>query len=96
MHTEIGPNYRSCARSTEDSQMPPEKKNRVLQLIEAGTLGVASLTFVALLIVSGLAASPNADSYGFKNSTGDISDEYFTQVCKKRSYYWCAWHMWYF
>ena len=64
--------------------MSPETKKRVLQLTEAGTLALASLTFVALLIASGLAASPDADRYGFKNSTGDVSDESSTQVCMMR------------
>ena len=47
---------------------------------ETSLIALASLAFVVLLVVSGLAASPNADKYGFKNSTGDISDHYYTQV----------------
>ena len=47
---------------------------------EGALLGAATLSFVGFLIVSGLAASPNADKFGFKNNTGDISNEFVTQV----------------
>ena len=47
---------------------------------EGALLGAATLSFVGFLIVSGLAGSPNADKFGFKNNTGDISNEFVTQV----------------
>ena len=51
---------------------------------ERALLGAATLSFVGFLIVSGLAASPNADKFGFKNNTGDISNEFVTQVREKQ------------
>ena len=57
-----------------------ERKQRAARATEAGLLAVATLTFMAFVVVSAFAANPNADEYGFKNSTGDISDEFVTQV----------------
>ena len=53
---------------------------RAARATEAGSLAVATVAFGAFLVVSSLAASPNADQYGFKNSTGAISSKFVTQV----------------
>lgn len=60
--------------------MSPKTKKRAFQLTGAGSLALATLAFIAFLVVSGLAASPNADRYGFKNNTAAISDMFVTQV----------------
>lgn len=52
----------------------------IVRASEAGSLALATLGFVVFVIVSGLAASPNASKYGFKNSTAEISNEFVTQV----------------
>ena len=52
----------------------------IVRASEAGSLALATLSLVVFLIVSGLAASPNASKYGFKNSTTAISNEFVTQV----------------
>ena len=43
-------------------------------------LGLASLLMVAQIIVGLLSTLSNADDFGFKNSTANISDEYPTQI----------------
>ena len=44
------------------------------------TLGLASLLMIAEIIVGILSSLNNADDFGFKNTTGNISDEYPTQI----------------
>ena len=52
----------------------------ILRAAEGGSLALATVGFVAFLVVSSFASSPNANKFGFKNSTGGISDEFVTQV----------------
>lgn len=44
------------------------------------SLSFSTLILLAVFITNGLSATGNADKFGFKNRTGDISDEYFTQI----------------
>ena len=55
-------------------------QRRGVRLAETVSLALATVAFVVFLTISGLAASPDADKYGFKNSTAAISNEFVTQV----------------
>ena len=63
-----------------EEESPPIRRSRAGQLTEAGSLALATLGFIAFVTVSALAGGPNANHFGFKNSTGGISDEFATQV----------------
>lgn len=56
------------------------KPSNIRVALDAAALAVSSLVLIGVFVTSGLAGSPNADEFGFKNTTGDISDQYFTQV----------------
>lgn len=45
---------------------------------EISLLALASLVYIAVLVVSALSARDG--DFGFQNATGEISDNYFTQV----------------
>ena len=47
---------------------------------EVALLSLTTLMQVATFIVSGFAASNDPNKFGFENSTGEVSDKYFTQV----------------
>ena len=44
------------------------------------SLTFASLAYIGTLIVSGLATNPEPEKFGFKNQTGAISDQFYTQI----------------
>ena len=44
------------------------------------TLTLATFLMIAEIIISALSGLDNADDFGFKNTTGNISDEYSTQI----------------
>ena len=50
------------------------------KVLEIVVLSVSTLLLVVVFIINGLAASPNADKYGFANQTARISDEFYLQV----------------
>ena len=43
------------------------------------SLSATTTVFLAAILVNGLAAIPQADRYGFKNSTANVSFEFYTQ-----------------
>ena len=47
---------------------------------EVALLSLTTLMQVATFIVSGFAASNDHSKFGFENSTGEVSDKYFTLV----------------
>ena len=49
-------------------------------LLEKVSLICLTLTEIVVFITNGLSATSNASKFGFINSTGDISDKYYTQV----------------
>ena len=49
-------------------------------VLEFSSLSVASVLLVATIVVNILAALDNADQFGFKNTTGRVSDNYTTQI----------------
>jgi hypothetical protein len=58
--------------------MEEPKKTRVTS---TALLAVATVVLLAVFVTSGLAGSPNARKYGFKNSTANVSDLFYTEVC---------------
>ena len=44
------------------------------------SLSATTTVFLAAILVNGLAAIPQADRYGFKNSTANVSFEFYTQI----------------
>ena len=56
--------------------------SKVKIALEAAALATTTIILLVVFITNGLAAAPNADKYGFRNTTGDISDEFYTQVSK--------------
>ena len=56
------------------------KLSKTRVALDIAALAATSLILVGVFVTSGLAGSPNADKFGFKNNTGDVSDQYFTQV----------------
>lgn len=59
----------------------------VRPVVEVVLVAIASLALLATLVVGGLAASSDAEKYGFKNGTAQISDKYFTQVSRGSKFY---------
>jgi hypothetical protein len=43
-------------------------------------LAIATIILLAVFVTNGLAGSSNASDYGFRNRTGEISDQFSTQV----------------
>lgn len=63
----------------ELSEKPAAQKPSVLHIVcDTVWLAVTTVVLIGVYVVSALANDPN---YGFKNSTGEISDKYYTQVC---------------
>ena len=64
----------------ELSKEPTPKKPSVLQIVcDTVWLVVTTVILIGVYVVSFLA---NDSQYGFQNSTGEISDKYYTQVCR--------------
>jgi len=49
-------------------------------LLEVTFLILLSLTEIAVFVASGLSGSSDADKFGFINRTGEISDNFTTEV----------------
>lgn len=49
-------------------------------VLEFSSLSMASVLLLATIVINILASLDNADEFGFKNSTGHISDNYTTQI----------------
>ena len=63
----------------ELTEKPTAKKPSILQIVcDAVWLTVTTVVLIGVYVVSFLA---NDTNYGFWNSTGEISDQYYTQVC---------------
>ena len=63
----------------ELSEKPTPKKPSVAQIVcDSVWLTVTTIVLIGVYVVSYLA---NDTNYGFRNSTGEISDKYYTQVC---------------
>jgi len=60
---------------------PLKRKHNVAWLTaEVISLVFLTLTEAVVFITSGLAGSSNAGAYGFINTTGSVSDKFYTQV----------------
>ena len=49
-------------------------------VLEFSTLSMASVLLIGTIVVNILATLENADDFGFKNTTGHVSDNYTTQI----------------
>ena len=68
----------------ELSEKPSPKKPSVLQVVcDTLWLAVTTVVLIGVYVVSALASDPK---YGFRNSTGEISDKYYTQVFIQQTY----------
>lgn len=68
----------------ELSKEPTPKKPPVLQIVcDTVWLAVTTVVLIGVYVVSALASDPK---YGFRNSTGEISDKYYTQVFIQQTY----------
>ena len=56
------------------------EKSKVQAVLYATTLTISTIILLGVYITSGLAGSPDASKFGFKNTTGQISDLFYTQV----------------
>ena len=53
---------------------------KVHAVFEVVGLTVASIVLLATFVVNGLAGSNDYAKFGFKNQTGDVSDEFYTEI----------------
>jgi anti-sigma factor RsiW len=64
-------------------QNPPPQQPSKLQLVcDAVWLAVTTVILLVSFITSGLSSRTE---FGFKNTTGDVSDIFFTQVCSNQT-----------
>jgi len=50
-------------------------------IVEVVSLSVLSVSELLVFVVNTLSSVPEHAKFGFKNTTGQVSDEYYTQVC---------------
>ena len=63
----------------EGSQQPVPLWKKIVNLDNI-CLVVATVFLLGVFIISAISASPNAENFGFANSTGDVSNEFYLQT----------------
>ncbi len=50
-------------------------------VLEIVSLTVLSVSELLVFVANALSNLPNHQKFGFKNTTGEVSNEFYTQVC---------------
>ena len=72
--------------ASKDSNGPLVKENglpakiKKISVFEIISLSLTTVILLATFVVNGLAGSNDATKFGFKNGTGNISDEFYTEI----------------